>query len=95
MLTIFGLIFYFTPTYVAYQRQHSNIMPIFLTNLFFGFTGIGWVAALIWSMTDNVTGPQQFTTGMSPFGRDIINFGSKVFSKKKEIENPIVFRNLR
>jgi hypothetical protein len=44
---------YFVPSFVAYQRNHRNAGPIFLTTLFFGWTGIGWIVALIWAFSDN------------------------------------------
>jgi hypothetical protein len=42
---------YFAPSIVAARRGHRNKTPIFLLNLFLGWTLIGWVAALIWSTT--------------------------------------------
>lgn len=55
--TIFLLVVaLFLPTVVAMIRKHKNAMPIFLVNLLLGFTIIGWVAALIWSFSDNTKG---------------------------------------
>lgn len=45
---------YFVPYFVAYQRNHKNSSPIFLTTLFLGWTVIGWIVALIWATSDNV-----------------------------------------
>jgi len=45
------LIFYFIPAIIAALRKHHNQNPIFLLNLFLGWTLLGWVAALIWSFT--------------------------------------------
>ena len=42
---------YFAPTLIAYKRNKVNALPIFLLNLFLGWTFIGWLAALIWSCT--------------------------------------------
>lgn len=42
---------YFIPTIIAQRRKHPNATPIFLTNLFLGWTGIGWIFAIIWSTT--------------------------------------------
>jgi TonB family protein len=42
---------YFLPTIVAAARHHHNATPIFLLNLFLGWTFVGWVAALVWSAT--------------------------------------------
>jgi len=44
---------YFAPVIVASSRRHRNTTPIFLLDLIFGWTGIGWIAALIWSFTAN------------------------------------------
>lgn len=42
---------YFLPIIIAWLRGHHNKAPIFLLNLFLGWTGIGWLAALIWSVS--------------------------------------------
>jgi|UPI000584F974 hypothetical protein len=42
---------YFIPTIVALLRGHHNAFAIFLTNLLFGWTIIGWLITLIWSTT--------------------------------------------
>lgn len=54
-LTIFlALLAYFLPAIMAKSRHHNNQNPIFLTNLFLGWTVLGWLVALIWSSSDNV-----------------------------------------
>ncbi|MCE0865580.1 superinfection immunity protein [Pseudomonas alloputida] len=40
---------YFIPTIVAAIRLHQNRVSIMLLNLFLGWTGLGWLGALIWS----------------------------------------------
>jgi Superinfection immunity protein len=47
----FSLALLFLPTLVAKSRKHPNILPIFLVNLFFGWTFVGWLIALIWACT--------------------------------------------
>jgi len=47
------LAIYFAPALVAYNREHHNAAPILVLNLFLGWTFVGWVAALVWSLTDN------------------------------------------
>ena len=47
----FSLALLFLPTLVANSRRHPNTLPIFLVNLFFGWTFIGWVISLIWACT--------------------------------------------
>ena len=45
----FSLALLFLPTLVARSRRHPNTLPIFLVNLFVGWTFIGWVISLIWA----------------------------------------------
>jgi CHASE2 domain-containing sensor protein len=44
---------YLLPTYIAYRRNHDNRVPIMVINLLFGWSLIGWVAALAWSLTNH------------------------------------------
>jgi hypothetical protein len=46
---IFGLVLLFLPTVVARSRNHPNTLVIFLVNLFFGWTFVGWVVSLLWA----------------------------------------------
>ena len=52
LLIIMGII-YFIPTIVANNRNHRQFTAIFLLNLLLGWTFIGWVAALIWSVIED------------------------------------------
>ena len=45
------LILYFVPSMVACHRHHHNANAILLTNLFLGWTVLGWVVALVWAAT--------------------------------------------
>ena len=47
------LLIYFIPTVIACYRKHGNMTAILLLNIFLGWTLIGWLIALIWSVTDN------------------------------------------
>jgi Superinfection immunity protein len=49
--TAFAIALLFLPTLIAKSRRHPNALPIFLVNLFFGWTFIGWVVALVWACT--------------------------------------------
>jgi hypothetical protein len=40
---------YFLPTIVASNRGHE-IAGVLLVNFFFGWTGIGWIALLLWAL---------------------------------------------
>ncbi|WP_210261646.1 superinfection immunity protein [Ochrobactrum soli] len=48
-ITVF-LAVIFIPTIVAFRRQHPNRWLIFVVNLAFGGTVVGWVAALVWAL---------------------------------------------
>ena len=40
---------YFSPTIMAWLRDSPFSFAIFLLNLLLGWTGIGWVAAMVWA----------------------------------------------
>ena len=49
---VLGLIIaaYFVPTVVAKYRDKKNTEAIFLVNLIFGWSMLGWIAALTWAL---------------------------------------------
>jgi hypothetical protein len=51
VLLMVAFIAYFLPTFVAAKRGHPNGTAIFVLDLFLGWTFIGWLAALIWSVS--------------------------------------------
>lgn len=53
MLWVFLIAAYFMPAGIAVLKKKTNALSIFLTNLFLGWTFIGWVAALIWATTED------------------------------------------
>ena len=52
-MTFLGLSFflYFAPAIVASSRQHPGSTAIWFINFFVGWTGIGWLACLIWALS--------------------------------------------
>lgn len=50
-LVVAGACFYFLPTIIGFNRKHPNAAAIFVTNLLFGWTFLGWGIALIWACT--------------------------------------------
>ena len=42
---------YFFPSIIAVARGHHNTLAIFLLNLLLGWTGLGWIGALVWAAT--------------------------------------------
>lgn len=51
MAVLAGILFYFLPAFIAFRRQHHNRGAILAVNLLLGWSFIGWVVALIWSLT--------------------------------------------
>jgi len=47
IVLIFGL--YLLPSLISFLSRNRNYPAIFLLNLLLGWTGIGWVVALVWS----------------------------------------------
>lgn len=49
---LFGFLMYvyFYPTTIARRRQKRNADAILVLNLFLGWTFVGWVIALVWSL---------------------------------------------
>jgi threonine/homoserine/homoserine lactone efflux protein len=52
LIGVIAFFIHFLPTFVAGSRHVANFWWIFLINLFFGWTLIGWVVALVWAATD-------------------------------------------
>jgi len=52
MPSLIGL--YFLPSFVALVRRAKSVTIIVFLNFVFGWTIIGWLIALAWSMKDEV-----------------------------------------
>ena len=50
LLVVLTFVLYFLPAVIAFLRKHKNKLAIFLLNLLLGWTVLGWVASLIWSV---------------------------------------------
>ncbi|MBF5094709.1 superinfection immunity protein [Azospirillum sp. INR13] len=46
-----ALVLYLIPTWIAAARNHSSAAGVFVINLFLGWTFLGWVVALAWSVS--------------------------------------------
>jgi hypothetical protein len=46
---------YWIPTVVAFIRGHQSKLGILALNLFLGWTFIGWVIALVWSLSETTS----------------------------------------
>jgi Superinfection immunity protein len=45
-------VIYFLPAFIASKRNHRQTTAIALLNLFLGWTFVGWVAALVWAVSN-------------------------------------------
>ena len=50
LLVVLIFAFYFLPTLIAFLRNHKNKLAVFLLNLLLGWTVLGWVVSLVWSV---------------------------------------------
>lgn len=50
-----GLPLYLLPTFVAVARKHRNKMAIAALNILLGWSVLGWVGSLVWSLSDQKT----------------------------------------
>lgn len=55
-LIVLGVVImlYMLPAITASSRGHRQAAPIFVVNLFLGWTLIGWVVALAWSLSSDI-----------------------------------------
>ncbi len=49
--SLIALAVYIVPSAVALKRQHPNSMAIVAVNILLGWTVLGWIGALVWSLT--------------------------------------------
>lgn len=51
MEAVIGLVMYLLPAVIANMRRHHQQGSIFVLNLLLGWTIIGWIVALVWSVS--------------------------------------------
>ena len=51
VLITLASVLYFLPSVIAARRHHHNAGAIVVLNLFLGWTFLGWVLALVWSVS--------------------------------------------
>jgi hypothetical protein len=58
-------VLHFAPTFIAVSRKHPRRIAIFVINLLFGWTILGWIVALVWALSpprEPVTEPSGLQT---------------------------------
>ncbi len=63
---LIGVCVYFCPTVFALLRKHNSFGGVFVVNVFLGWTCLGWVIALAWSLSDPGPRPQNPASGGAP-----------------------------
>jgi hypothetical protein len=58
------LLLYIIPALVAWDRQHPNVRSIWALTILLGWTGIGWLLALVWAF--RTTGANDGLRHVSP-----------------------------
>ncbi|MTW20069.1 superinfection immunity protein [Allochromatium palmeri] len=53
------ILFYLLPTWLAFDQGHRRRVTISVLNVLLGWTVIGWVGLLLWSLTQNQRGSQE------------------------------------
>jgi Superinfection immunity protein len=52
------VVLFLLPTIIAFHRGHPNRVAILLINLLVGWTGLGWIGVLVWSVT-SIASPER------------------------------------
>jgi hypothetical protein len=63
ILFLLGLLFYFLPSIIAYQRGKKNFGAILAVNFLLGWSIIGWIVALVWALATESVDIHQATVG--------------------------------
>lgn len=74
-ITAAGILLYFLPAIVGWARQHPYLGAIVVVDLFLGWTLIGWVCALAWSLfpLDSLGALRPPETAFKPYGKPTIS----------------------
>lgn len=59
LIPLFFVILYFVPFMVAAARDHDSFIAILVVNALIGWTGIGWVAVLVFASMSPAHAPSR------------------------------------
>ena len=63
---VFLIAVYFAPAIIASARGHLSSMAITVLNALLGWTLLGWIVALVWSLTSNTKQNARRAAGLPP-----------------------------
>ncbi|MFN7948399.1 MAG: superinfection immunity protein [Blastocatellia bacterium] len=66
VLILSSLVIYFLPAVIAILRGKQNWFAISALNFFLGWTAIGWIVALVWSLTHDARPQPQVVYYQTP-----------------------------
>jgi len=67
------LFFYFIPSIIALLRGKNNLLAIMALNFFLGWSVIGWVISLVWSLSSDAKPGKVIINQSSPRGEDNVD----------------------
>ncbi len=53
IMFVVGVVVYFIPSIIALLRMKKNLLAIIALNFFLGWSLIGWVVSLVWSLSSD------------------------------------------
>lgn len=65
ILLVISIILYLLPGIIASVRTHKNSTAIWVLTVILGWTGLGWVVALVWSFTNQNDRPLVVSKGIA------------------------------
>ena len=77
---------YWSPTLVAYGRRADHLFAIVVVNSLLGWTLLGWIIALVWSIAAK---PSRASNGVQPPAQS--TYGDRCAASS---DQPVVFRPL-
>lgn len=82
---IIGLLVYFLPAIIAAIKKKRNLAAIIILNILTGWTFIGWIIALIWSITSDNNQNLSVNVNSAPMRSDIEELEKLAELKKKKV----------
>ena len=87
-MLVLGMVGYMLPTIVPALRRHPQLLAIFRINFLLGWTVIGWIGALVWSLIDPST-PVTIPGSAIEIAKDRYARGEITASELEEIKKNI------
>ncbi|WP_419946348.1 superinfection immunity protein [Candidatus Poriferisodalis sp.] len=53
LIVLVGIPLYFLPSIIAFKRAHRQRVAILTLNILLGWTFLGWVGSLVWSLAQD------------------------------------------